>query len=286
MKFLIIVQILITFVLCEDIFLRFIHVNDVYQLKSQLYSGGLPQIQTILKKYQNCSYCITTFGGDMLPSLIGSVPLTGFQIIEFFNLLNITFATFGNHEFDLGSKLLLKVLKRSKFPWINSNVYYKNGKPFARNRYIIKEINGVKICFFGLLTSSTFEFYHPSTKNLYTKDPIQVSKGIIEELEDQVDLFVALTHLEYEIDIKLAKNVPKISLILGSHDHFPLSTIINNKLIIKSGSNFEHLSVIDVTIEKSDKIRKFFSWKFISTQRVKQDVGVLKEMNKLEEKMT
>lgn len=97
MNFFLYVQTLFLLSLATDsIILRFIHINDVYQLKSQKYSGGLPQVQTILKKYQNCNNCITTFGGDILPSLVGSVPLTGFQIIDYFNLLNISYATFGN----------------------------------------------------------------------------------------------------------------------------------------------------------------------------------------------
>lgn len=183
----------------------------------------------------------------------------------------------------MGSDLLLKVKNRSNFKWINSNVFWKNDHPFS-DRYIIKEIDGVRLCFFGLLTPSTFKYYHYSTKDLIVKDPIETAEEIIEELRDKVDIFIAITHQSYEKDLKLAQ-IPEIKLILGGHDHFPLSTVINDKLIIKSGSDFKYVSITDVTIEKSDKFKTFFSWKFVSTHGVDQDINILKKMNKMQEEM-
>lgn len=47
-------------------------------------------------------------------------------------------------------------------------------------------------------------------------------------------------------DTKLAKAVKGIDLILGGHDHTIRSEQINQVPVIKSGTNFKHLSVISI----------------------------------------
>lgn len=43
-------------------------------------------------------------------------------------------------------------------------------------------------------------------------------------------------------DIKLAKQVPDIDIILGGHDHVKYSEKIRDTFILKSGSNFQDLT--------------------------------------------
>lgn len=52
-------------------------------------------------------------------------------------------------------------------------------------------------------------------------------------------------------DIKLAENCNEIDLILGGHDHVYEIKHINNKYIIKSGTDFRQFSKITVNFERS-----------------------------------
>lgn len=51
-------------------------------------------------------------------------------------------------------------------------------------------------------------------------------------------------------DIKLAENCDEIDLILGGHDHVYEVIQVNNKYIIKSGTDFRQFSKIVVNFEK------------------------------------
>lgn len=47
-------------------------------------------------------------------------------------------------------------------------------------------------------------------------------------------------------DTKLANSVTGIDIILGGHDHTIRSEQIKNIPVVKSGTNFKHLSVIRI----------------------------------------
>jgi 5'-nucleotidase len=51
------------------------------------------------------------------------------------------------------------------------------------------------------------------------RDPITVAKEQVAALRNQVDVLVAVTHLNLATDVALAQEVPGIDLILGGHEH-------------------------------------------------------------------
>lgn len=51
-------------------------------------------------------------------------------------------------------------------------------------------------------------------------------------------------------DIKLAENCNEIDLILGGHDHVYEVKYVNNKYIIKSGTDFRQFSKITVNFDR------------------------------------
>lgn len=63
--------------------------------------------------------------------------------------------------------------------------------------------------------------------------------------EQGAQLVVALTHMKLARDLKLAKNVPELDLILGGHDHEYLtqSTQPHGTLLVKSGNALPCCSV-------------------------------------------
>ena len=54
-------------------------------------------------------------------------------------------------------------------------------------------------------------------------------------------------------DEQLAKNVPEIDLILGGHDHIVFYKEINKIPVIKSGKNFQHIGICEITNQKKKK---------------------------------
>ena len=70
--------------------------------------------------------------------------------------------------------------------------------------------------------------------------------NIISKQLKKVDYVIALTHMRITNDILLAKEVDGIDLILGGHDHQKFNEFVNGKWIIKSGTDFKSLSLIEV----------------------------------------
>ena len=59
-------------------------------------------------------------------------------------------------------------------------------------------------------------------------------------------MIIALTHMMKYNDIKLAKNVKGIDLILGGHDHLILQEKIGDSVLVKSGADFKNFSIIKI----------------------------------------
>ncbi len=60
------------------------------------------------------------------------------------------------------------------------------------------------------------------------------------------DVIVALTHLTFAEDRALAERFPEIDLIVGGHEHFPITATENRTLISKAGSDAKFVARIDV----------------------------------------
>lgn len=75
---------------------------------------------------------------------------------------------------------------------------------------------------------------------------------------DKCDIVIALTHMRWNNDTLLAENVPEIDLFLGGHDHDYGASKINDRWVIKSGTDFREFSLIEmISPSKIVKIEKY-----------------------------
>src|SRR5262249_8429743 len=93
--------------------------------------------------------------GDMLSPSPMSTALRGAQMIATLNAVGLELATFGNHEFDFGVRVLGERMAESRFAWLSANVL-ERGDPrplgvATRDRML--ERGGVRLGFFGLTTA-------------------------------------------------------------------------------------------------------------------------------------
>src|SRR5207247_9393959 len=65
------------------------------------------------------------------------------------------------------------------------------------------------------------------------------------------DAIVALTHLSLAEDRQLAREVKGIDVILGGHDHDPISVYEGGVFIFKVGHDAHYLGVARIEIEKT-----------------------------------
>lgn len=232
--------------------ITFLHTNDNYEIVPTRGWGGFAQLMTLLKQERAAApnSIVTTFGGDLLSPSIMSGFHKGAQMIELMNAVGIDVAVPGNHEFDFGPDVFAQRVKESKFTWIASNLT-RNGRPFdGVADTLLRTYSGVKVGFFGLVTPETARASSPGPTVAFAPWK-ETAVRAVKALHDQgADVIVALTHLDFAEDRDLAVSVPGISLILGGHDHDPMTMLEGNTLIFKAGADARYLGVIDLFVTK------------------------------------
>ncbi|XP_054722641.1 trifunctional nucleotide phosphoesterase protein YfkN-like [Uloborus diversus] len=265
-----------------------LHFNDCYNVESQNFEpvGGASRFCTALKSFHDLEPLVL-FSGDIFAPSIMSTFTKGEQMIPVLNSLGVHCAVFGNHDFDFGVDILTDFSSRTHFPWLISNVIdNETEKPLA-NGFLTKvlESKGKKFGIIGLVeeewlaTLATIEADEVTYSDFVTE-----GRKLAIQLKDEqnVDYVIALTHMRTPNDIRLAENVDEIDLILGGHDHVYEIKKINEKYIVKSGTDFQHFSqitltfsssVVDVNIEKHAVTKDFFPDPLLEFELLKyQDV--------------
>jgi 5'-nucleotidase/UDP-sugar diphosphatase len=265
----------------EPVTITILHSNDVYEIAPEGGQGGLAELKTLLKQERSrAAHSITTFGGDLIsPSLLSGLT-QGAQMIELYNLLGTDIAVPGNHEFDFGPEIARQRIAASNFPWLGTNVLGPDGKPAVGTVDLrVIEVAGYKIGFFGLLTPATAVLSSPGPDITFA--PVaDTARTAVERLKGEgADLVVALTHEDIADDRELARSVKGIDLILGGHDHDPITFYEGATLIIKAGYDAHYLAAVDLAVDrvkKRDKeaIQIVPSWRYLSTAGVAPDPEV------------
>jgi 5'-nucleotidase / UDP-sugar diphosphatase len=232
----------------EQVRLTFLHVNDIYEYRPVDGRGGLAELMTVLDRERAARpNPVFTFGGDLLSPSIASNLTKGAHMVAFFNALAPVAAVPGNHEFDFGTANFAARIKESAFPWVGSNVAGVDGVKTA----LITEIGGVKVGFLGLTTTSTARSSHAD--GVAFADERATAASMAAQLRAQgAEVVVALTHEDFDDDRKLANTVKGIDLILGGHDHDPMSIEENGPLVLKAGHDAQWLGEADLMVDRPD----------------------------------
>jgi len=162
--------------------------------------------------------------GDTLHGLPFATLNQGRDIVELMNIAGYDLFTPGNHDFNYGYETLVELAKLANFDVISVNVK-KDGQPVFLPT-IVKEIDGVKIGFFGVSTPETLFKTNPANITGLTFDGVlEAATAAVAALQGQnVDLIVALTHLGTDASSEvtstwLAGAVAGIDLIIDGHCH-------------------------------------------------------------------
>lgn len=102
------------------------------------------------------SHAIRVFSGDAFSPSLEAAVLRGDHMAPVLDGLDIDVACYGNHDFDFGEDRLVEIAKQTRFPWTLANAVASGdadgqGRLLAgAHKYVIKDIDGYRIGFFGL----------------------------------------------------------------------------------------------------------------------------------------
>lgn len=234
--------------------LTILHFNDDYQLAAVDggKAGGLDRLAAVVKQYRGRERpTLLLFAGDLISPSVESSVFKGAQLIQGLNLLGVDAATLGNHEFDYGPDELEDRIVESRFPWVASNTFASGLRPFPGTRhFLILNAGGVTIGIIGLLTEETATSSSPGA--ITFGNPVAVARALIPVLRrNGAQVIIALTHLRVGDDQELLRQVPEIDLVIGGHEHDPLTATVGGRLIAKAGSDAKWLGVTRLALDGS-----------------------------------
>ena len=235
--------------------------------------GGLGLLSGYINKVRSEEEnVIYTISGDMIQGSIIDSEYKGVSTMQLMNFLSPDVATLGNHELDYGLTHLLFLEKVANFPIVNANLYIKDFGKRLMTPYKIINVGGFDIMFIGIITEMVM-------------DKIALDKviGTFVSIEDaaeevgkicnayknhDIDLTVALTHIGFESDLKLAKLFKPewgVDMILGGHTHTILDQpeIVNNVIVAQAGYGTDQIGRFDIVVDEESNSISEWKWELV-----------------------
>jgi 5'-nucleotidase/UDP-sugar diphosphatase len=150
----------------------------------------------------------------------------------------------GNHDADYGFAAFEKCRKSVRYPVLSANT--KGFLPYAVSR-----VKGVRIGVFALAGNDFKQLV--KVPELEFSDPVAAAREAVKALREKehVDAVVLIGHEDVEDDYALAKAVPGIDLIFGTHSHLKrdLTRIPGtNTTYISPSQYLTYISRVELTI--------------------------------------
>ncbi|TFD95742.1 5'-nucleotidase C-terminal domain-containing protein [Jeotgalibacillus sp. R-1-5s-1] len=208
-------------------FLPIIHTNDLHgRIAYNAENGelGLAKVSTLVNDVRSENPDAFLF--DMGDTLHGTAVVNNFNgapAIEMMNQMEYDAMVPGNHDFNFGNEYLLEAAGMMNFPVISGNIL-KDGEDFLDD-YTIIERDGKTFGLIGMTATDTA--VKTSPKNIVGiefQDEVTRTQEIVDQIEDEVDHIILLSHSGLETDEVIADEVEGVDLILGGHSHDTLES--------------------------------------------------------------
>lgn len=239
--------------------------NEAYWNGDNLYykkAGGYARIASIINQIreEKKDKVVTLDNGDTIHGTFAAVNTNGKAIVPILNELDLTAMT-AHWEFAYGPENLMELSSNLRFPIIAINCYKNESDNLVFPPFKIIEIENLKIGIIGIsatIVDKTMpkHFSKGIHFTLGNKElPLYVKK--LREIE-KVDLIVVLSHLGFPQEVKLAKEVDGIDVLLSGHTHNRLyePKIVNRCIIMQSGCHGSFVGRLDLKI-RGNRIHNF-----------------------------
>ncbi|MDM5464043.1 MULTISPECIES: bifunctional 2',3'-cyclic-nucleotide 2'-phosphodiesterase/3'-nucleotidase [Bacillus cereus group] len=273
-----------------------IHVNlmnyDYYQTKTD-NKVGLVQTATLVNEAREEAKNSVLFDdgdalqgtplGDYVANKINDPekpvdPKYVHPLYRLMNLMKYDVISLGNHEFNYGLDYLNKVISKTEFPVINSNVYKddhdgieENDKHYFKPYHIFeKEVEDesgqkqtVKIGVMGFVPPQVMNWDKANLEGkVIAKDIVDTAEKLVPEMKAQgADVIVALAHSGVDKSGRTPKmenasfyltEVPGVDAVLMGHSHTEVKDIFNGVPVVMPGVFGSNLGIIDMQLKKVD----------------------------------
>ena len=248
--------------------------NDFSELAKKFGKmGGIAHMKPIIdhvKKERGAKNVLLLDSGDTWQGTAVALKTKGEAIVDAQNYLGVDVMV-GHWEFTYGKERVHELIGQLKGDFISQNVI--DNDPFSDEfeelifpPYFIKEIGGAKIGIIG----QSFPFTSTANPKKFTEgwsfalrhESLQTYIDMLRK-EKKVDCVVVLSHDGFSVDQELAKKVKGVDFILSGHTHDPSPEpiIVNDTVILISGSHGKYVGRLDIDIK--DKKVAGYNFKLI-----------------------
>jgi len=209
-------------------------------------------------------------------------PEKGWPMIDLMNATGFDISALGNHEFDTGPEGLTNLKNKARFSFICANVSTSVWQDIKISPYkIITLPNGLRLAFLGLLQlgQNGIPDSHPdNVEGFAFRSPFETAPEYL-WLKDSSDIFIALTHIGFEEDVKLAETMPAgIDLIIGGHSHTRVEKeqIHNGIMITQSENKLKYGTLIKLTASGDGSLQR--NMQLIDIRNSKNEKPAIRDM--------
>jgi hypothetical protein len=204
------------------------HLNDLQARYSDRIDGRsrygfiAGYLESLQKDVPNT--LVLDAGDDYEKGALAELRSMGESTRRMIQALPIDVRTIGNHDFAYGEDAVLRDVRESRHPVLGSNLHW-NGRddeeePFAR--YVRVDVGCARVGIVGLVASSYGSNDYPSREpfdDAFEQDDHYeaVVAGLVREHRGEVDVFIALDHTGYGVDLGIAHRVSGVDLVVGGH---------------------------------------------------------------------
>ena len=229
--------------------------NDFSALAQQYGRvGGLDRVATVIKAIRaDRPDAILLDGGDTWHGSYTCHHSQGQDMVNVMNALKTEAMTF-HWEFTLGSDRVHEIIDTLPFPALGQNIFDAEWDEPADyfEPYTFFERGGSKIAVIG----QAFPYMPIANPGwMFPEYSFGIRDENMQSMVDEVrglgaDLVVVLSHNGFDVDKKMASIVSGIDIILSGHTHdaLPEPVLINQTVIVASGSNGKFVSRVDLDV--------------------------------------
>jgi 5'-nucleotidase len=253
-----------------------------FKLKDDATRGGFARLATLIAKRKTADrklgpVLVLDAGDYSMGTAFGAATREIGGELRLMSKMGYDATTFGNHEFDLGPDGLGRSIgvasKAGRVPTVlaaNSD-FSANDVTLADlrrlaeagviRRHMVIEREGIRFGIFGVLGKEAT--FYTSGGAVKFADALETAREIVKVLREteKVDVVIALSHGGVEKgkdgrytdgdDVRLAKEVPGINVVIGGHSHTELQEpiIVNGRTpVVQTGLEGRNLGELIITL--------------------------------------
>ena len=204
--------------------------------------------------------------GDQLQGSLMFTTYNGDAEAEMVNAIAPDVMAVGNHEFNKGDENLARVIDMLEMPVVSGNLDLTGNNLLADKIQdtLVLEVGGERIGIVSALATDTAETSSPSDQVVFMDEAESLAQDAATLEAEGVNKIIALTHVGFPADQRIAEAAEGIDVIVGGHSHTTFSnteegaeaypTTVGGVPIVQAGAYTKYLGHLTVSFDAEGNV--------------------------------